>query len=285
MIMLAAENITAGYGRTMVLHDVNLEVRPGEFLGLLGPNGCGKTTLLRAVSGVLGLRSGRVLLGGRDLRAISRHELARTMSCLSQDVRLDLSYSVREVAMMGRNPHLGRLSGPSRRDRRIVERAMRLADVSHLADRSVTHISGGERQRALVAMCLAQQPQVLLLDEPTNHLDIAHQLALLDLIARLNCRQGLTVAGVFHDLNLAAEYCDRLVLLDGGRVSAAGPVAEVLTSQQILRTYGAAVHVQPNPISGRPQVIVAAGASRSVPLGRLTRPSRPNPPHTQEPHP
>ncbi len=233
--MLSVENLHAGYGDKLVLQDVTLAVAPGEFLGVLGPNGCGKTTLLRALRGTLKPRQGCVRLGDQDVQTIDKRSLARTMAYLPQDLVIDLDFTVRELALMGRSPHLSRFVRESDEDRRVAEQAMQLADVLHLADRPVTALSGGERQRALIAMCLAQQPKILLLDEPTNHLDLAHQLSILDLIARLNRGGGLAVVAVFHDLNLAAEYCGRLVLLENGRVAATGTPAEVITAEAIRR--------------------------------------------------
>jgi iron complex transport system ATP-binding protein len=259
--MLALRDVTAGYAGTAVLHGVSLAVDEGSFVGLIGPNGSGKTTLLRVASGVLAPTAGEVLLQGGRVDAIDRRELARTMACLSQELVLDLPFTVRQVVLMGRAPHLPRVGGESERDHTIAERCMALADVTGLADRPITETSGGERQRAFIAMCLAQEPHVLLLDEPTSHLDIAHQLAILDLIRGLNRDRGLTVVAVLHDLNLAAEYCDAVALLDRGAVGAFGPPAEVLTAEAIAAVYGAQVTVQTNPVSGRPHVIVAAGTN------------------------
>jgi len=256
--MLTVEQLDAGYGETLVLRDLTLAVGAGEFLGVLGPNGCGKTTLLRVLRGTLRPRRGHVRLEDRDLRALDGRALARTMAYLPQDLAIELDFTVRELALMGRSPHLSRFVRESAKDRHVAERSMELADVLHLADRPVTALSGGERQRALIAMCLAQEPKILLLDEPTNHLDLAHQLSVLDLIARLN-RDGLAVVGVFHDLNLAAEYCGRLVLLEGGRVVAIGTPAEVITEEVIRRVYGVQVAVEPNRVSRRPHVVLAAG--------------------------
>ena len=165
---------------------------------------------------------------------------------------------------MGRSPHLPRFGRETERDLAIIERAMDLANVSHIADRPITEISGGERQRAFIAMCLAQEPQVLLLDEPTSHLDIGHQLSILNLIRNLNRQTRMTVVAVFHDLNLAAEYCDRLVLLDQGRVVAAGTPVDVLTTEMILNVYGVSVLVGRNPVSDGPHIVLAANGRPGI---------------------
>jgi iron complex transport system ATP-binding protein len=238
---------------------VSLEVGRGRFVGLIGPNGCGKTTLLRVASGILPPMSGQVHVAGENIRRAARRSRAKVMACLLQDLSLDLPLTVREVVLMGRWPHLRRLGWETREDHHAAQRAMELAGVSHLADRPITEISGGERQRAFIAMCLAQQPQVLLLDEPTQHLDIAYQLSLLDLIRGLNRQAGMTVLAVFHDLNLASEYCDRLLLLDRGRVDAQGPPPAVLTADRIGRVYNANILVGQNPVSSRPHIMVSAG--------------------------
>jgi iron complex transport system ATP-binding protein len=257
--MLSVLEVSAGYGSRPVLSGVTLNVAPGEFVGLIGPNGCGKTTLLRVIGGVLAPSAGRVLMRGVELSRIGRRELARTMACLPQDVQLDVPFTVREVALMGRSPHLRGARWETHADHEIADRAMRLADAAELADRPITEISRGERQRAFIAMCLAQEPELLLLDEPTNHLDVGHQLSTLDLIRQLNRRDGLTVVAVLHDLNLAAEYCDRLVVLHQGRVGAEGPPREVVTSEMVARVYGAAVTVADNPVSRQPHLMLAAG--------------------------
>ena len=256
--MLALENISAGYNGRLVLQNVAVSITAGEFVGLIGPNGSGKTTLLRVISGVLPARHGEVWLAGHKLREMGRRDVAKIVAHLLQDRVLGLAFSVREVVLMGRSPHLPRFGGETERDLAIAERAMELANVSHIADRPITEISGGERQRAFIAMCLAQEPQVLLLDEPTSHLDIGHQLSVLNLIRNLNRQTRMTVVAVFHDLNLAAEYCDRLVLLDQGTVVVAGTPAEVLTTEMIQNVYRAKVFIGRNPVSDGPHVVLAA---------------------------
>ena len=191
---------------------------------------------------------------------MGRRDVANRVAHLMQDRALGLTFSVGELVLMGRSPHLPRFGRETAHDLAIARHAMDLAGVSHIADRPITEISGGERQRAFLAMCLAQEPELLLLDEPTNHLDIGHQLSILNLIKDLTRQAGMTVVAVFHDLNLAAEFCDRLVLLDHGRVAGAGTPAEVLTAEMILNVYGATVFVGRNPVSSAPHVVLAADA-------------------------
>ena len=188
---------------------------------------------------------------------MNRRDVAKIVAYLLQDHAPTLAFSVREVVLMGRSPHLPRFGRETERDLAIVERAIDRADVSHIADRPITEISGGERQRAFIAMCLAQEPQVFLLDEPTSHLDIGHQLSILNLIKNLNRQTRMTVVTVFHDLNLAAEYCDRLVLLDQGRIVAAGTPVDVLTTEMIRNVYGVSVFIGRNPVSDGPHIVLA----------------------------
>ena len=262
--MISIENITAGYGKNIVLKNVSANVRQGEFIGLIGPNGSGKTTLLRVLSGVLIPTDGKIMFAGKNLRKISRRTLARSMACLSQDICLDLSFTVRQIALMGRYAHIPATASQTAADLQIADEAMQRADVAHLSERLITEISGGERQRALIAMCLAQQPQVLLLDEPTNHLDVGHQLSVLDLIKKLNHQTNMTVVAVFHDLNLASEYCDKLIVLDNGQIEAAGSPQDVLTSDMIAKVYRTKIFTEKNPVSQKPHIILAAGMNNPI---------------------
>ena len=266
--MISIENISAGYDTELVLQKVSMTAEPGQFIGLIGPNGSGKTTLLRVISGILPPKAGQILLQGTKLEKISRRKLAQTVACLSQDLALDLSFTVREITLMGRSPHLSKIGRETAKDFEIAKRAMQLADVLHLADRLITEISGGERQRAFIAMCLAQDPKVLLLDEPTSHLDIAHQLSALDLIGKLNRQTNMTVIAVFHDLNLAAEYCDKLLVLNRGRVEDFGSPEDVLTADMILKVYGAKVQTLRNPLSNKPHIVLTAHMNHCASMER-----------------
>jgi iron complex transport system ATP-binding protein len=214
---VAAGYGTADEGRT-VLRGIDLEVTESEQVALLGANGSGKSTLLRVVSGVLAPAAGRVELFGRPIDKWDRGELARSVTVLPQGMELPHGFRVSEVVALGRIPHARSWFATSAQDEAAVARALVDADVEELADRGVHELSGGERQRVLVALALAQEPRLLLLDEPTAHLDVAHQIALIQLLERLRAARGLTVLAVLHDLNLAARFADRAVILHQGRL-------------------------------------------------------------------
>jgi iron complex transport system ATP-binding protein len=232
---------TDALARRPVLRGLDLVVEPGELVALLGPNGSGKTTLLRAIAGTLRRDAGRVALFGRDLVEWSRVALARRVAVLPQSLVLPDGFRVAELVEMGRAPHATRWFGSSAEDAEAVERALADADALDLSERNADELSGGERQRVLVAMALAQQPELLLLDEPTLHLDIAHQASLLATVARLRARRGLTVIAVLHDLNLAAAHAGRVAVLGSGRVVADGDPASVLRADLVREVFGIAV--------------------------------------------
>lgn len=239
-------------GRQPALTDVSLAVRPGRFLGLLGPNGSGKSTALRLAAGLLKPGEGSVRLRGTDLGQVPREEIARTIAVVPQGDRLPDAYTGWEVAMAGRSPHRPWWRSPSATDRGIVRRALSLVSALSLADRRVGSLSGGERQRLVLARALAQEPDVLLLDEPTAQLDLAHQVAFVQLVHQLTRSDELAVLGVFHDINLAAEYCDDVVLLREGRELAHGEPATLLSPAAVEAVYGAIFPSVAHPESGRP---------------------------------
>jgi iron complex transport system ATP-binding protein len=229
---------------------------------VLGPNGSGKSTLLRLLLGTLEAQSGEIAFQGRAVAAWGRAEMARAVGVVPQGEESVFPVTVRELVGMGRYPHLGPWRREGAADRRAVEEAMRRCDVLHFAERLVSTLSGGERQRSRLARALAQEPGALALDEPTAALDVSHEMAIFELLRTL-ARGGTTVLLVTHELNLAARYADRLVLLDRGRVAAAGAPAEVLTRETVERVYGWPVrvvpHPGPGPDAGAPQVVPLAG--------------------------
>lgn len=234
---LLAQRVSFDYGRATVVDDVTLEVRPGEVKALVGPNGAGKSTLLRLLSGVARPSHGNVLLDGASLRRLGRREVARRLAVAQQGGELPEGFRVSEIVAMGRAPHLGLLRSEGAEDLAMVESAMSRTAVLSLRDRRVWQLSGGEKQRVVLARALAQQPRYLLLDEPTTHLDLRHQVEILRHV-REQAACGIGVLVVLHDLNLAARGCDRVVVLASGRVEAEGTPAEVLDSDLLGRIYG-----------------------------------------------
>jgi iron complex transport system ATP-binding protein len=256
--LLEADGLSFAYGARPVLTDVSLTVAPGELVGVIGPNGGGKTTLVRLLSGVLAPRAGSVRLGGRPLAAHRRRELARRLAVVPQDPTVEFPFTALEVVLMGRAAHLPALGFPGERDLALARAAMSQLDVGGVEDRPLDRLSGGERQSVLLARALAQEPQALLLDEPTTHLDLRHQAGIYDVVQDLRRERGTAVLSVLHDLNLAALYCDRLILLAGGRVAAQGTPREVLAADRLAAAYGAPVQVAANPVTGGPIVLPVA---------------------------
>jgi iron complex transport system ATP-binding protein len=262
--LLEVDHVTFGYGGSPVVRGASLAVWPGRFVGLLGPNGSGKSTLLRLAAGLLHPHEGSVHLEGRPLRSLGRTEIARQVAVVPQQPLMPEALTGWDIVVAGRTPHQGILRGTSPLDEAIVQRALALVDATHLVDRRVGEVSGGERQRLLLARALAQEPAVLLLDEPTAHLDLPHQLAILDLALRLARESDLAILGVFHDLNLAAAYCDELSLMGDGRILVHGTPETVLSEGWIAMVYGLDVMVVPHPQSGRPVVLPPVARPRPL---------------------
>ncbi|GAA1724148.1 ABC transporter ATP-binding protein [Nonomuraea bangladeshensis] len=233
-----------------IVDGITVAFAPGGLTGLLGPNGSGKSTFLRLLAGLLRPHGGTVLLDGHDLDRLPRRDVARRLAVVAQEVSTDAELTVLDVALLGRIPHRRRLAASTGEDDLVhARRALRRCGVADLEHRRWSTLSGGERQRVNIARALAQEPTELLLDEPTNHLDIAHQLALLDLLAAT----PVTVVTALHDLNLAAQYCDQLLLLHQGRLVAAGPPAEVLTEETVERVYRVRTEIT-RSAAGRPSL-------------------------------
>ena len=244
-----AHNVIYEIEGDTLLDGVDLQADRGQLVGLIGPNGAGKSTLLRAISGIMRYRSGSVRLEGEDLRSLSPRDVAATLALVPQIAPYTYGFTSIELVLMGRYPHLGRFQIEGREDERIAKDAMRLTETEQFADRTLDTLSGGERQRVFVARALAQQPRILLMDEPTANLDVLHQLKVLDLVRQL-VDDGLTAVAAIHDLNMAARYCDKLVLLNSGRVLAVGSPEDVLTPETIESAFGVKSAVFRDPITG-----------------------------------
>ncbi|MGS2616795.1 ABC transporter ATP-binding protein [Micromonospora sp. LZ34] len=250
--------MTLAYERRTVAEDLTVAVPDRSFTVIIGPNACGKSTLLRALSRLLRPAAGAVLLDGEDIHRRSARSVARTLGLLPQSSIAPDGIGVAELVARGRYPHQRLLRQWSREDERIVTESMTATGVADLADRAVDELSGGQRQRVWIAMALAQQTPLLLLDEPTTYLDIAHQIEILDLCARLHEEQGRTLVAVLHDLNHAARYATHLIAMREGRVVAAGPPAEVVTAELVEEVFRLPCRVIPDPETGTPLVVPAA---------------------------
>ena len=247
---LEVRSVSASYGVKKVLESVDFKAERGEFLGIIGPNGSGKTTLLRTILRILKPKMGVVMINKRNIWDFNEKEFAKIFACVPQDTHISFDFTAIDVVLMGRNPHLRRFEFESERDFEIARRCMLLTKCWHLAERPVTELSGGERQRVLIARALAQEPKVLLLDEPTAHLDINYQIEIMELLREL-ASSGLIIIAAIHDLNLASQFCDRLILLHSGKIEAIGEPEAVITAENIRKTFGADVVVRRNEITGR----------------------------------
>jgi iron complex transport system ATP-binding protein len=260
------KHLRVAYGRQPVLRDLSLEVPAGAFFIIIGPNSSGKTTLLRSIAGAVKPQKGQVEVWGTTVDRFSKRALARLVAVVPQRIPSDIPFTVQEVVLMGRSPHVGWLGLEKQKDLELAAEAMAITDVAHLAKRPLPQLSGGELQRVIIARAICQQPRLLLLDEPTAALDPAHQVNLMDLLGQLQRELGLTVVMVSHDLNLAAMYGQQLLLLKEGEAVQVGRPAEVLTHEQLERAYGCSMLVDDNPLGRVPRVTL-------VPKRFLTSPS------------
>jgi iron complex transport system ATP-binding protein len=254
-ITLRFERATIGYGDIPVLNDISLEVNPGEVLGIVGPNGVGKSTLVKGASGILTPINGRIRVDGKEISELSPPDRARLIAVVPQATKLPEAFTARDVVLMGRTPYLGWLDREGESDHRIAVQTMARTNTTSFSDRKIGELSGGDQQRLLIARALTQTPSVLLLDEPTAHLDLRHQDEILNLIHSLAKEEGLTVLITLHDLNLVARFADRVALLSNGRVQKLGKPEQVLTPEELTSVYGMEIHVTSHPIHGTPLIL------------------------------
>ncbi|MDJ1136728.1 ABC transporter ATP-binding protein [Streptomyces iconiensis] len=255
---LTGRDLTLAYDQRTIAEELDVAIPDQSFTVVVGPNACGKSTLLRALSRMLKPAKGSVMLDGSDIARMHAKALARTLGLLPQSSIAPDGITVSDLVARGRYPHQGLLRQWSREDERVVNESMEATAISELADRFVDELSGGQRQRVWIAMALAQQTQLLLLDEPTTYLDIAHQIEILDLCARLHEEEGRTLVAVLHDLNHAARYATHLIAMCEGRIVAQGPPGEVVTAELVKDVFGMPCRVIDDPESGTPLVVPAA---------------------------
>jgi iron complex transport system ATP-binding protein len=255
MMAFELHRVSFSYARKKVIRDVSLELAPQRFHGIIGPNGCGKTTVLDLLTRHKQAQSGRIEYRGKRLGQYSRKQLAKEIALVPQNFYINFPYTVRDIVMMGRYPHMSRFSAPSAEDYQVVDDIMTRTEVIQFRKNFITELSGGERQRVIFARALAQDTPVLLLDEATSNLDINHTLGLLKLAARGVKHAGKTVVAVLQDINLAGLYCDNLIFMKDGGIVAHGPVPEVLNSDTIYSVFNVEARITHSDFSGAPLVI------------------------------
>jgi iron complex transport system ATP-binding protein len=262
MIELEMRNVALGYDHHPVLKDISFKALPGQFVGLIGPNGSGKSTIIKALSHVVEPTAGEVLVDRRNIKTILRRDLACLVGVVPQLPLLPSTFTAFEIVLMGRNPHLGLFRSETQKDWDIAREAMEKTGTTPLANRHVNELSGGEIQSLLIARVLVQETSAILLDEPTANLDIGRQMDMLELIKNLCREKNITALAALHDLNLAAQYCDRLLLIDDTSIYTQGTPAEVITDANIKQVYGVDHCVFKHPVNGLPTVILSASRGR-----------------------
>jgi iron complex transport system ATP-binding protein len=248
--ILQLKDVSFAYHEEPVVKSISLQVEPGEFIGVLGPNGSGKSTLLKLLGGILKPDSGNVLFRDQDLHDYKRKILAQSIAWLPQEHTMAFPFRVAEIVLMGRHPYLSPMSFESQRDFDIASQAMHTTETTHLSERQFTDISGGEKQRVMLACAITQEPKVMLLDEPTTALDIKYQLEIINILHRLNRNEGMTMLLAMHDLHLASKYCRRLILIDKGNIVKDGTPEEVLQKEILESVYGVQLKVIRDPEDG-----------------------------------
>ncbi|MBU1055657.1 MAG: ABC transporter ATP-binding protein [Proteobacteria bacterium] len=246
--------LSCAYGENTVLNDIGFSVKSGELFIIIGPNGSGKTSLLKTISGNMKYEEGGIKLSGRNINAFSRKSLARSIALVPQNVPTDFPFTVKELVLMGRSPYLGILGLPGKEDFEIAEQSLAFTGATHLSSRKLDQLSGGERQLVFIARAVCQQTGIILLDEPTASLDLSHQVSIMDLMEKLVEKKGLTVVMVSHDINLAAMYADTLLLLKAGKIKSIGRPEEVLTFKVLEEAYGCTILVDESPLGNVPRL-------------------------------
>jgi len=253
-MILHVENLSFRYDQNWILENLTFSMAKGDFLGIVGPNGIGKTTLVKLLYRLMSPQQGRIIIDGKNLSAMTRGEISKKIAVVSQETQINFPFSALEVVLMGRSTHLKGLQFEGQRDFDVAQRAMELTDTVHIAHRPFGEISGGEKQRVFIARALAQETEMVLLDEPTANLDIHHQVQFYDLMTALNEEKGIAVITVSHDINLASEFCKNILLLYRGRIFGLGKPYDVITKQNIEAVYHTPVLVDQNPQTGAPRV-------------------------------
>lgn len=252
---IIVDKLVFSYGYKEILKGISVKFEKNKFYSIIGPNGCGKTTLLKNITRNLEAEGNFIVIDSKDLKSMKSKEIARKLAFVPQNTNIDFEFTAMDVVIMGRSPYLRLFQNEKEEDMEIVRRSMEVTKTWHLRDVNINEISGGERQRVIIARALAQQTGIMLLDEPISMLDIHHQIELMDTVKKLVKEEGITVVAVLHDLNIASQYSDEIIILNGGQVFAKGTAAEVITENNILEVYGLSVQVIKNPITGKPHVI------------------------------
>ncbi len=253
--LLDVLDITSGYGKIDIIKDISFKVEKGEFLCIIGPNGSGKSTLLKSLTKLLKPSKGSILFEGKDIYSFTTIEFSRRAAFVPPDISVSFSFRVQEIVSMGRNPYMNRFASLNDSDKKSIHEAMELTGIVSLKDRFIDELSTGETQRVIIAQAIAQETDVIFLDEPTSHLDIGHQTEIFDLLKKLQKEKGRTIILVSHDLNMASEYSDNLILMANGMLHSIGLPMDVLNYKAIEEVYNAVVVVRDNPMSGKPHVI------------------------------
>lgn len=259
-MMLQVEDLSFRYDGDWILRELDFVVGKGDFLGIVGPNGIGKTTLLKLLYRLMSPQRGRVLVDGKDLASIARTEISKKIAVVSQETQINFPFVALEIVLMGRSPHLRGLQFERKRDFEVARKAMELTDTLQVAHRSFGELSGGEKQRVFIARALAQETDIILFDEPTANLDIRHQVQFYDLMTALNTERNITVVTVSHDINLASEFSKNILFLHHGMIFALGKPYEVITKDNIEAVYQTPVLVDQNPQTGAPRVTLLRGS-------------------------